>query len=290
MKKFKILIPVYNDWDSVFKLLQIIDSEISVFDHEFSVYIVDDASTEKMQKTKFNYKNLKSVDVIKMKKNQGHTRCNATGLKYLSEKKNFDYLIFMDGDGEDRPEELVLLVRKVLKEKISTVARRVKRSEGLIFTSLYRIHRLIALIFTGKNMNFGNYCCLIKEDVLLLSNKGSLWCNFPSTIKKFISKLESIPCERGKRYVQPSKMSFFKLIMLSFSMLAVFKYQVLLRSIIISLFFLLFSQNFFLFSFSMEFILILFTMLVFVVSKKESLSALNSSGKNIGEISNIYTT
>ena len=290
MKKFKILIPVYNDWDSVFKLLQIIDSEISVFDHEFSVYIVDDASTEKMQKTKFNYKNLKSVDVIKMKKNQGHTRCNATGLKYLSEKKNFDYLIFMDGDGEDRPEELVLLVRKVLKEKISTVARRVKRSEGLIFTSLYRIHRLIALIFTGKNMNFGNYCCLIKEDVLLLSNKGSLWCNFPSTIKKFISKLESIPCERGKRYVQPSKMSFFKLIMLSFTMLAVFKYQVLLRSIIISLFFLLFSQNFFLFSFSMEFILILFTMLVFVVSKKESLSALNSSGKNISEISNIYTT
>ena len=34
----------------------------------------------------------KSIDLINIRKNQGHTRCNATGIKYLSEKKDFDYL------------------------------------------------------------------------------------------------------------------------------------------------------------------------------------------------------
>ena len=44
--KIKILIPIYNDWQSVFKLLENINSEVSNLGHEFSVIIVNDASTE----------------------------------------------------------------------------------------------------------------------------------------------------------------------------------------------------------------------------------------------------
>ena len=44
--KIKILIPVYNDWQSVVKLLENINSEVSSLSHEFSVIIVNDASTE----------------------------------------------------------------------------------------------------------------------------------------------------------------------------------------------------------------------------------------------------
>ena len=50
-----------------------------------------------------------------MKKNQGHARCFATGLKFIIERENFDYVIPMDADGEDRPEELSLFFNK-LKE------------------------------------------------------------------------------------------------------------------------------------------------------------------------------
>ena len=35
------------------------------------------------------------------------------GLKYINEKEDFDYVIPMDGDGEDRPEELSLLIEKI---------------------------------------------------------------------------------------------------------------------------------------------------------------------------------
>ena len=112
MKKFIILIPVYNDWQSVFKLLENIDVQIKDWDAEVSVLIVNDASTEERPKTELGLKNIKSLRVINMKQNKGHARCYAAGLKYLNEKEIFDYVILMDGDGEDRPEELKSLFNK----------------------------------------------------------------------------------------------------------------------------------------------------------------------------------
>ena len=50
MKKFIILIPIYNDWKSVFKLLENIDLQIAEWDAEVSVLIVNDASTEEKPK------------------------------------------------------------------------------------------------------------------------------------------------------------------------------------------------------------------------------------------------
>ena len=106
MSKIKILIPVYNDWQSVFKLLENINTEILILDCEFSVIIVNDASTENRPEFSSNLSNLKSIQIINMRENKGHARCNAAGLKYINEKEDFDYVIPMDGDGEDRPKEL----------------------------------------------------------------------------------------------------------------------------------------------------------------------------------------
>jgi len=288
MKKFKILMPCYNDWLSIFKLLDNIDQEILELNGEFSVLIVNDGSNEKMPESKRVYKNIKSVEVINMKKNQGHTRSNATGIRYLSKKENFDYLILMDGDGEDRPEEIKLLVNKVLKsEDVSVVAKRIKRSEGLIFSILYNLHKLITLVFTGRNMNFGHYSCLTKKDVDAISSKESLWGNYSGTVKKFISKLDNIPCARGMRYVQPSKMSFIKLVIHSFSILAVFRHQVLLRSVFFSIILLLFAPNFI-----TNFIiicLIAFTICVFILSRRENIEGLKNSENQISDLISIHT-
>ena len=46
--KIIILIPVYNDWQSVFKLLENIDVQIKDWDAEVSVLIVNDASKEEI--------------------------------------------------------------------------------------------------------------------------------------------------------------------------------------------------------------------------------------------------
>ena len=104
--KFKILIPVYNDWQSVLKLLDNINLSIESLDHEISVIIVNDASNHDRPLEEKDLENIDSIKILNMKINQGHARCIATGLKYIYEKEDFDYVIPMDGDGEDRPEEI----------------------------------------------------------------------------------------------------------------------------------------------------------------------------------------
>ena len=113
MKRFVILIPLYNDWKSVFELLKNIDLQIAEWKASVSVLIINDASTEKKPKTELNFKNIRSARIVSMKNNRGHARCYAVGLKFLTEKEDFDYVILMDGDGEDRPEELSLLFKNL---------------------------------------------------------------------------------------------------------------------------------------------------------------------------------
>ena len=109
--KIKILIPIYNDWRSLLSLKNI-DQQINPNNAEVSVLVVNDGSNEERENESLEFKNLKSIKIINMKKNKGHARCNAAGLKYIFEKEDFDYVIPMDGDGEDRPEEINLLIEK----------------------------------------------------------------------------------------------------------------------------------------------------------------------------------
>jgi glycosyltransferase involved in cell wall biosynthesis len=86
--KIKILIPVFNDWQSLSKLMNNIDNEIQNINHEISIIIVDDASTFDRQLETENLSNINSIKILIMKENKGHARCIATGLKYILEKKN----------------------------------------------------------------------------------------------------------------------------------------------------------------------------------------------------------
>ena len=111
MKKFKILIPVYNDWESLIKLLDEINKVVvAIKNVEFHCMVVNDASTIKPPNIKVP-QNIKSLQMFNMKQNRGHARCNAFGIRYLSKKEDFDHIIVMDGDGEDRPVEIQFLVK-----------------------------------------------------------------------------------------------------------------------------------------------------------------------------------
>ena len=234
MKKFTILIPIYNDWESLEKLLANINDNIkNIQEAKFNCVIVDDCSTVKSLEIKIP-SNISSVEIIHMKQNRGHARCNAFGVKYLSKKLDLDYVILMDGDGEDRPEEIKLLVDKIQQHPDnSVVAKRIKRSEGPLFQSFYQTHKYLTLLSTGKLINFGNYSCLTKNDLETLSTKPSLWSSFSGSFKKYIKNYNEVNSIRGMRYFGPSQMSFFKLIIHSLSIIAVFKYRVLLKSIIL---------------------------------------------------------
>jgi len=287
MKKFIILIPVFNDWESLENLISDIEQNIKdIKNFLFDCYIINDASTNSI-KLKIKSEKIRSLKILNMKKNKGHARCNAFGIRYINQNEKFDYLILMDGDGEDRAVEIKSLVNKIQSDpNTSVVAKRVKRSEGLFFKFLYQMHKLITLLFTGKNINFGNYSCLTKKDADIISSKPSLWSSYSGTVKKFIKNFNEINSTRGLRYFGPSKMSFFKLLIHSLSIVAVFKLQVILRSLVII--FALYFTNFF--SQNIEniiyFLLIIFNLVIFLISLRESEKGLTESQNNLSSIDN----
>ena len=285
MKKIIILIPIYNDWESLNKLLSELNENIKLFnDINFECLIINDASTtqpSELQKPS----NFGSLELLNMKENKGHARCNAFGIRYIFQNKKFDNLILMDGDGEDRPEEIKSLVQKIEENPdISVVAKRIKRSEGPFFQLLYQLHKLITFIFTGQNVNFGNYSLLTRSDVEKLHTKASLWSSYSGSVKKNLKPLNEINSIWGLRYFVPSQMSFFKLIVHSFSIIAVFKYNVFIRSALMIIAFAYLNPYFGNLTIFSQFLIVVFNLIIFMVSQREMERDLLNSHKNIDNI------
>ena len=294
MKKIIILIPVYNDWQSVFKLLENIDKGLEGWDSDvahISAIIVNDASTEERPINTSIFNSLKSVQVINMKENKGHARCNAAGLKYISVNSEFDLVIPMDADGEDRPEELGPLLCKAYEypDKIIT-ANRIKRSEGLFFKFCYLSHKYLTFIFTGKSIKYGNYTCLPKFAVKEMINDSATWSSFSGSLAKIIKDKNktSISSIRGVRYFGPSKMSFINLLKHSLSIIAVFKTTLLIRSTIflIAYLFLVIGKISIITLIPVVGVVIMMISVI-TLSNRENMSEFNSSLDNIKEIEKI---
>ena len=286
MKKFIILIPLFNDWKSVSKLLNEINSQVINWNADVSVIIVNDASTEARSGLESNYKKIKSVKILNMKENRVHQRCIASGLKYICENEDFDRVIVMDADGEDRPEELNDFFNKAQENsKMTITGNRFKRSEGIVFKILYEVHKLLTLVFTGKLIKFGNFTCLPKDHVKQLIQKPYLWNSYSSSVVRTIDDRTFIPSIRGLRYVLPSKMNFFALVFHSLAIISVFRSTVIIRSIIFFLVYLFFIfNNFSILTLIPILFLILFVLIILKISKRTNMEGLNKSLENIGSI------
>ena len=287
--KIKILIPVYNDFQSVSKLISKINLVISNIEHEISIILVNDASSGKIEFENINMDKIESIQIINMRENKGHARCNAAGLKYIFENEEFDYVIPMDGDGEDRPEEIINFIDFLKYDKFKPiVGERIKRTENLIFKLSYSIHKLITLVFTGQSIKFGNYTFLPKSTVEKMVNEKATWSSFSGSLAKVEKNRSTVSSIRGKRYFGPSKMSFYNLIKHSLSIIAVFKTNVVIRSILFFLIYIfLISENITYITSIPLIAIIAFVIAVLRVSKRENFEEYKNSLKNIKNIENL---
>ena len=244
MKKYIILIPIYNDRESLTKLIEDINSEVKDFKSQTSIIVINDASSQQIIDNHPKTENINSIEIINMKKNRGHTRCIASGLKYIFEKKEFDFVIPMDGDGEDKPEEIKSFIQLAEQSQDKTIiGERYKRSESLFFKTCYQLHKLLTLGFTGHSIKFGNFTCLSKSTVKKMLNEKATWNSFSGSLKKVEKNMLSIPSIRGQRYFGPSKMSFFNLLKHSLSIISVFRKTVLIRSALFIVFYILLIKS-----------------------------------------------
>ena len=119
-------------------------------------------------------------------------------------------------------------------------------------------------------------------------NEKATWSSFSGSLTKVTNNRLSIPSERGSRYFGPSKMSFKNLLVHSLSIIGVFKYNVLIRSLIfLIVYFSIIYQNITFVTLIPIFCLLFFNISVFNISKRENFFELKNSLNNISEIETI---
>ncbi len=242
--KYIILVPIYNDRVSLKLLIENINYQAKDLNSEISIIIINDASSQQIIDVYPNIDNIKSIEIVNMKENRGHTRSIASGLRYIYENKEYDYVIPMDGDGEDRPEEIKNFIELSKKAGDSSiVGTRVKRSESIFFKSCYQFHKFLTLAFTGQTIKFGNFTCLSKLTVKKMLEEKATWNSFSGSLKKVEKNLITSPSIRGPRYHGPSQMSFINLLKHSLSIISVFRKTVIIRSALFIIFYILLIKS-----------------------------------------------
>jgi hypothetical protein len=223
--KIKIIIPVHNDWDCIYLLLDKI--KISLGDELYrnvSYLIVDDFSTVELDSSRINPNH--QVEIIELVKNMGHQRAIAIGVSYLATSgsiHSIDKIIVMDSDGEDRPEDILTLLKKSNENPGKIFfARRSKRSEGILFKMFYWLFKKVFSMLTSSHISFGNFCIIPASLLKKIVYVSEIWNHFSGGIMRSKIAYDAVPTQRGKRLAGESKMNFVSLFLHGLSAISVY--------------------------------------------------------------------
>lgn len=223
--KIAILTPVYNDWESFKKLIVLInDMFIQKGYKEVNIIAVNDGSTNQLNNIPNSINQIK-ITVLNTTINLGHQRAIALGLSYISDTNLiFDYIIVMDSDGEDKPDDILKLINLATENQNEKIvfAKRTKRSEGIFFKLFYKLYKLVFVILTGQKINFGNFSCIPKLMLSKVISNPEIWNHYSGSIIKSKLPYTLVPTNRGRRYFGKSRMNFNNLILHGLSSISIY--------------------------------------------------------------------
>jgi len=239
MEQIAILLPVYNDWECVNRLLAEMETLMASNDINIDVWIVNDGSTTEPTPEYVlpTYLALKKVKIIQLIRNLGHQRAISIGLSYLVDNYNYQAVVIMDADGEDKPEDILKFMGAWEKNPGDVIiAIRGKRHESVFFKFQYRIYKTLFRFFTGQNIRSGNFCLIPHKRLKQIVTMSEIWNHFSVGLQKSNIPRNLIVCERGKRYAGQSKMNFESLIIHGLCSISIYSDIVGVRAILVSLF------------------------------------------------------
>ncbi len=234
-----LLIPVFNDWESVGLLLPELEQQLTETDAPVQVLLVDDGSTDEADLNELagrceQFRHLQKVEILHLQRNLGHQRALAVGLSYVAAQQPCSAVVVMDADGEDAPSDVPRLLAALGQHdhKVVVFAERTKRSESLTFRFFYWLYRIIHLLLTGIPVRIGNFSAvpagLLKRIVVV----SELWNHYAASVVKSRLPLVTVPTERANRLAGHSKMNLVALVIHGLSAISVFSERTGVRLII----------------------------------------------------------
>ena len=244
-KNCAILIPTFNDWQSLNKLISKINNNTRVIAKNVSIYVVNDGSTKKQELKVKKLKKIKKIKIINLKKNLGSQISISLGLNLLKKMKVNSDIIVMDSDGEDNPNKIPLMLSllKDNQDKI-IVASRAQRKETFFLKFLNMVRLVLTFLLTGKYMNYGNFSAFKSNKLKNFSEKKDLLLAYCAGITKNMNILKT-PINKEYRYFEKSKVNFTFLFFYSLRILSIYRFNVLINSLIL-IFFIIYINKYFL--------------------------------------------
>ncbi len=232
MQNHIFLLPLYNDWKSVQKLIGEINKQIKKVKKKALILIIDDNSTKSQKLNIKAFRYIKNIKILSLRKNLGSQKAIAVGLKYLNSKKQKSIITILDSDGEDDSSQIAHMIKKAeLNPDFVIVSCRTKRGEGIIFSWFYILHKFLTFIFTFKWINFGNYSSFDSKNLSNILKNNNAWLAYSSAVADNCN-IKKVYAARKKRFFGKSKLSLFGLFLHSLRVMSVFLYRVIFFSFI----------------------------------------------------------
>jgi hypothetical protein len=217
-------LPVFNDWESFSILINNIETLQKLYSEKylFSIIAVNDGSNEELDEDIFSHE--LNYTILNLKINIGHQRAIAVGLQYIyNEVEDLDYVIVMDSDGDDNPDDISILLEKSIQAPSKIIfAQRNKRQESSLFKLGYFFYKYLFYFLTGQKINFGNFSLIPKKLLGRVVNQSNIWNHYSGGILQSKIPYDKVLINRGKRYKGVSKMNFDSLIIHGLSSIAVY--------------------------------------------------------------------
>lgn len=221
-----ILMPVFNDWDSVTLLIPRLDEALEKASLTARLLLINDGSTMPWisEMSRHASRSLQHIEVLHLWRNIGHQRAIAVALCHVYDNTDAEAIVIMDADGEDLPEDIHRLVHEFenqAKQKI-IFAERTRRSEGLIFRIFYLLFCWMHILLTGRRVKVGNFSILPRRALASLRAAPELWSHYAAAVFKLRLSNGAIPTFRGVRLAGSSRMNFVSLVIHGLTAISVF--------------------------------------------------------------------
>lgn len=229
-----ILIPIYNDWEALSRLLPELDRHVPRDGPAAPIHVllIDDGSTQpRALRLDGGFQNIRRLEVLRLRRNLGHQRALAIGLAFAEANRDCSAVVVMDGDGEDRPEDVPRLLEHTLAcgGECIVFAQRAKRSEVAAFRVGYHAYRWLHLVLTGIPVRMGNFSVIPRGCLNSLAVVSEVWNHYTAAVIKARLPYRTLSTTRGKRLSGRSSMNLVSLITHGLSAISVFRERVGVR-------------------------------------------------------------
>jgi polyisoprenyl-phosphate glycosyltransferase len=222
-----ILIPSKDDHGALHLCIAAVAAALAADKREAHLVVIDDASRAPITPDAIladASDAIPKLTIVRLRRSLGHQRAIAIGLAYVYDQLRASTVVVMDGDGEDRPEDVPSLLAELERSAVPSLVfgERTRRSESLTFRLGYQAYRLLHRLLTGIPVKFGNFSAVPGEFLSPLVVSSELWNHYVAAVLKLGLPYRPFPTPRGPRLAGQSRMNVVGLVVHGLSAISVF--------------------------------------------------------------------